>query len=128
MIKLSIVPVIGIGYIAVVLVASYFVPAVTKYAQFATFLIALAPYFVLRAYVGLLGSAFVFYRMQRFDLMCNTMIALSVAATGLAVSFAGLPFATLLWAISITNMIFAITIARRLFLHLGRAPAVPGQP
>lgn len=114
MIRLAIIPIMGVSYIAALIIASFVIPAFDKYDQFIPFLIALTPFFVLRGYVGLLGSALVFHRLQGADLRCNSWIALVALILGGAVYQGWTDMNILLWLVSATSTILGGYLVMRL--------------
>ncbi|PKQ12074.1 MAG: hypothetical protein CVT70_10450 [Alphaproteobacteria bacterium HGW-Alphaproteobacteria-1] len=110
--KLLVIPAIGTIYITLLFVASFYLPAFVKFDQFSVFLIALAPFFIVRAYVGMLGSALVFYRLQRVDLLCNTGLACFASVAGVVTYSGGLDFNGLLWIISLISIGFGFYLTQ----------------
>lgn len=118
--KLLLVPAIGAFYILAVVALAGYVPALSKYDQFAGFMLALAPFFLIRAYVGLLGSALVFYRLQDADLKFNIAAALAAALSGLLAYSGNLDLSSVLWLISIVSTVFGVALVYMLAKNLAK--------
>ena len=117
---LSFIPIIGSAYIFVLGMATPHVPALSKYGQFEFYLFLLAPMFVLRAYVGLLGSALVYFRIQRYDALYNFSIAIGAAFFGAAVMFLEVNFFWLLLFTSISTSAACVLLLFKLIRKLRR--------
>lgn len=118
--RLSIIPLIGMAYILVLFIVSNYLSVFQKYEQFSLFLVALSPFFLFRAYIGLLGSAIVYFKLQGVDLVCNLVLAIFSSAAGIMVYYGALDISSFLWVNSILSIGFSIYLGKLLMLRLNK--------
>lgn len=108
LVKLTVVPLLATCYIAALVALFYFDLGVDlrKFEVFGTFLIVAAPYFIVRSYIGLLGSAFIYFGIQHLELIKNTSAAAISILVGLLVYFGIWSFQALLVAMSLAATLF----------------------
>lgn len=95
--RLLVVPMLATFYIVIVIMGTSLTQVLDKYVNFTLYLIALAPYFIVQAYIGLLGSAIVFYRLQRHEFFCSIATAFTALVVGGGVYFGITDMTMLLW-------------------------------
>lgn len=118
MFKLGAIPLAGLAIIFLVALGFECVPALQKYEGFVYLLWLLTPYFLVRAYIGLLGPAIVFFRVQWLDLVSNVLVLGICGLSGLAIWLGLVDFTALPIVMSLSACIFGSLVVWRILIAL----------
>lgn len=119
LVQLLAIPALGGVYIGMLAFASLHIDAFDKYSRFTLFLALLTPLFLVRAYIGLLGPAVVYFRLQFADFLCNTILALTAAVIGVFVYTGFSDVVFLLTSVSGVSALLGAVLIERLVKHAG---------
>lgn len=104
---ISLIPLSGGLFVASIVIAADYIPQLRQFDDFQIFAICLGPYFLARAYVGILGPVIIRYRIQGLDLLCNITSALLSVIWATALYFDTITMPELLALISLSTVIAA---------------------